>query len=447
MKKAIGGLDTDYAEIRIERAATTSLSYLGPVLEDVGTAYTLGGCVRVCVKGGWGFASFNRVEDAAQSALAARDMALLTAGDGTVLAETEPVAAIVKNPVTIDPSSVSLEEKRNLLSKYNGLMLAEKEIATTNSIYRDVKKSVWLHTSEGTMLEQEKIYTGIRFMAIAKDGTNIQRGSKTFGDRSGFESVTDLEEEVMNVVKITRELIRAPKVQGGVYTVVLDPLLAGVFTHEAFGHLSESDFVYENPKAREMMKLKRRFGPDFLNIVDDGSIESENGHTLYDDEGVRKGKTYLIKNGILAGRLHSRETAGRMDEQPTGNARAISYAYQPIVRMTNTFIENGDASFEEMLEGITNGIYACEYVGGMTDLERFTFSSKHAYKIENGRITTPLRDVILSGNVFETLNNITRIGNDLRLFSGLGGCGKFGQMPLPVSLGSPHIRIENVLVG
>ncbi|MBT4482216.1 MAG: TldD/PmbA family protein, partial [Candidatus Latescibacteria bacterium] len=140
-------------------------------------------------------------------------------------------------------------------------------------------------------------------------------------------------------------------------------------------------------------------------------------------------------------------TAGRISELPTGNARAINFAYQPIVRMTNTFIENGVSSLEQMLDGITNGIYACEYIGGMTDLERFTFSSKYAYKIENGRITTPLRDVILSGNVFETLQNITMIGNDLRLFSGLGGCGKGGQVPLPVSLGSPHIRIENVLVG
>jgi TldD protein len=447
IKKAIGGLDADYAEIRIERAETTSLSYMGAVLENVGTAYTLGGCVRVCLKGGWGFASFNRIEDAAQSALAARDMALLTAGEGTFLAQTEPVETVLKNPVSIDPLSVPLEEKRDLLNKYNSLMLDHEEIVTTNSVYRDIKKSVWLHTSEGTILEQEKIYTGVRFMAVAKDGTNIQHGSKTFGDRSGYESVTGLEEEVLNVVKITRELIRAPKVQGGVYTVILDPLLAGVFTHEAFGHLSESDFIYENPKAREMMKLKRRFGPDFLNIVDDGTLESENGHTIYDDEGVQKGKTYLIKSGILEGRLHSRETAGRISELPTGNARAINFAYQPIVRMTNTFIENGVSSLEQMLDGITNGIYACEYIGGMTDLERFTFSSKYAYKIENGRITTPLRDVILSGNVFETLQNITMIGNDLRLFSGLGGCGKGGQVPLPVSLGSPHIRIENVLVG
>jgi len=136
-----------------------------------------------------------------------------------------------------------------------------------------------------------------------------------------------------------------------------------------------------------------------------------------------------------------------MGEQPTGNARALNTSFRPIVRMTNTFIDRGDAPFESMIADIKDGIYACDYIGGMTDLERFTFSSAYAYRIENGAITTPIRDVILSGNVFETLGNIAMIGNDLDIHGGLGGCGKGGQSPLPTSVGSPHIRIENVLVG
>jgi TldD protein len=252
---------------------------------------------------------------------------------------------------------------------------------------------------------------------------------------------------VERILKITRDLIRAPKVDGGVYPVILDPQLAGVFVHEALGHLSEADFVYENPQAREMMRLGRRFGPDFLNIVDDGSLAGENGYTPYDDEGVPGRKNYLVRDGVLAGRLHSRETAGRMGESPTGNARAITAAFRPIVRMTDTFIEPGESSFDAMLEHVRNGIYACGFLGGNTDLERFTFSSAYAYKIENGRITTPLRDVILSGNVFDTLNQVALVGNDLTLFGGLGGCGKGDQSPLPVSDGSPHICIQNVLVG
>ncbi len=447
MKKAIDGLDVDYADIRIERAEHTVLSYMGSDLEDIGTTFTLDGCVRVCVKGGWGFASFNRVEDAQKGALYAFKMAKLTAGDETILSTVEPVIDTVKDEVAVDPSTVPLGDKQELCRKYNSMMAGEEGIVTTKVNYRDSKKDIWLHTNEGTLLRQEKIRAGVTLVAVAKDGANVQHGYKSFGDTRGYDTVLNREAEVMNTVKITRDLMKAPKVKGGVYTVILDPQLAGVFAHEAFGHLSEADFVYENPQAREMMKLGRRFGPDMLNIIDDGALEGENGFTAYDDEGVRGEKTSLIKDGILVGRLHSRETAGRMEEKPTGNARAINPFFRPIVRMTTTYIDKGVSALEEMLEGIKDGIYACGFLGGNTDLERFTFSSAYAYKIENGKITTPLRDVILSGNVFETMHNITMIGNDLTLFGGLGGCGKGGQSPLPVSDGSPHIRIKNVLVG
>jgi TldD protein len=447
MKKVLGGIAADYAEIRIEQAETTSLVYMGPVLENIGTTITLGGCIRACIRGGWGFASFNRIEDAEKSALAACEMARLTGQDATVLAQVEPVIATIQSGAAIDPADVPLGEKQALLKRYNDRMVSEKGIVTTNSLYRDTKKTVWLHTSDGAMIEQEKVHAGVHLMAIAKDGMNVQRGMKSFGDQRGFDTVLNRDEEVERILKITRDLIRAPKVEGGVYPVILDPQLAGVFVHEALGHLSEADFVYENPQARAMMRLGRRFGPEILNIVDDGSLAGESGFTPYDDEGVPGRKNYLVREGMLVGRLHSRETAGRMGEQPTGNARAITTAYRPIVRMTNTFIEPGESSIDAMLGHVRNGIYACGYLGGNTDLERFTFSSAYAYKIENGRITTPLRDVILSGNVFDTLKQIALVGNDLTLYGGLGGCGKGEQSPLPVSDGSPHICIQNVLVG
>jgi len=447
LKKAIGNIDADYTEIRVERSETTMLRYMGPELEEIGTTLACGGCVRVCIKGGWGFSSFNHIEDARSSAEAACKMARLTSGDGTVLAPVKPVISTLTWKGGIDPSTVSLEEKHDLTRSYNDLMLHAEGIVTSNTRYRDIKRKIWLCTSEGASIAREEVFAGVGLMAMAKDGANVQRGMKTFGDQRGYETVQNREGEIENILKITRDLIKAPKVKGGLYTVILDPQLAGVFAHEAFGHLSEADFVYENQQAREMMKLGRRFGPDYLNIIDDGTLLYESGYVPYDDEGVPGERTYLIRDGILVGRLHSRETAGRMDEKPTGNARAIDTSFRPIVRMTSTFIDQGDSSFESMVSGIGEGISACDYLGGMTDLERFTFSSAYAYKIENGRITTPLRDVILSGNVFETLHNITMIGNDLQLFGGLGGCGKDGQVPLPVSDGSPHICVKNVLVG
>jgi TldD protein len=135
-----------------------------------------------------------------------------------------------------------------------------------------------------------------------------------------------------------------------------------------------------------------------------------------------------------------------MKEKVTGNARAISYRYPPIVRMTNTYIEPGAASFADILADIKEGIYAKNWYGGTTSMEMFTFSAGEAYMIRNGKVAEMLRPVMLSGNVFATLGNIDAIGDDLEMNQG-GGCGKGEQMPLPVSNGSPHIRISRCLVG
>jgi TldD protein len=242
------------------------------------------------------------------------------------------------------------------------------------------------------------------------------------------------------------DLLSAETVVGGQYPVVLDRVLAGVFIHEAFGHLSESDFVYDHPKAQKMMVLGRRFGQDILTVFDDGSLPGLRGTHKYDDEGTPTGRSELIKDGILVGRLHSRETAAKMGEPPTGNARATGYRYAPIVRMTNTAIEGGDISFGDMIGDIKLGVYACEAYGGQTALENFSFSSGYAYMIRDGQIAEMVKDVILAGNLFTTLMNIDAIGNDFEWLQLGGRCGK-GQGGLPVAMGAPHIRIQNVVIG
>ena len=200
--------------------------------------------------------------------------------------------------------------------------------------------------------------------------------------------------------------------------MVLDPVLAGVFCHEAFGHLSESDFIYENPRMQEIMVLGRRFGQPILNIVDGAALPGLRGSFRYDDEGVPAQRTYLIREGMLVGRLHSRETAARMGERPTGNARAIDYRFAPIVRMTNTIIEPGEAAFDDLLAGVGEGVYVKNWYGGQTSMEMFTFSAGEAYMIRNGRVAEMVRPVKLSGNIFSTLLNVDAIGNDLDINQG-----------------------------
>ena len=151
-------------------------------------------------------------------------------------------------------------------------------------------------------------------------------------------------------------------------------------------------------------------------------------------------------NGAVLAK-HFCETAEKMGEPVSGNARSLSFRFRPIVRMSCTYIEPGASTLGEMLSDIPEGIYAAGMLGGNTDLEQFTFSAEYAYEIKDGKLGRLLRDVMLTGNLFETLRNIDALGNDLALFGGMGGCGKEGQAPLPVSDGGPHVRIQNLLIG
>jgi TldD protein len=283
-------------------------------------------------------------------------------------------------------------------------------------------------------------------VAIARDGDNVQTGGESLSGQQGFDYVQGREEMAQVAAQRAVDLLKAETIVGGRYPVVLDQRLAGVFIHEAFGHLSESDFVYENPQAQEMMVLGRRFGPDSLTVFDDGALAGLRGTHRYDDEGTPTGRSDLIVDGILVGRLHSRETAAKMGEQPTGNARATGYRYPPIVRMTNTAIQGGDTPFEEMIADVKLGVYACDMYGGQTALENFSFSSAYAYMIRDGAIAEMVKDVILAGNLFTTLANIDAIGNDFVWLSIGGACGK-GQGGLPTAEGAPHIRIQDVIIG
>lgn len=447
MKNAIKSAKADYIEIRVQEATGTGITYTGKELENISESDGMGGSVRALIKGGWGFVAFNDIENLPRYVEMACEQARCVRNKQITLAPIPVVNDFVKTKVEIDPTEISLSDKHDLCRKYNNIILSSKNIQTSSVRYSDAHNTVYFTNSEKSFIVQETIFCGISVLAIAKDGMNVQRAFESVGDLRGYQVVQNFEERCETVTKRAVDLLTAEPVTGGTYTVIADPRLCGVFVHEAFGHLSEADFVYENKSMREIMTLGKRFGNDALSIVDDGTLVGEAGHSKYDSEGTQTQKTYLIKEGILVNRLHSRETAAKMDEKPTGNARAISYGYQPIVRMTNTYMEPREWTFQEMLADTGDGIYAIGAIGGQTNMEMFTFSAEEAYRIRNGKLCEKLRDVVLTGNVFETLMNIDAIGNDLRLFGGLGGCGKGAQSPLRVSDGGPHVRIRDVVIG
>jgi TldD protein len=438
----------DYAEIRIEKVDSSGVSYRGEKLDDIGSSRTVGGIARALVNGGWGTVTFNDIEGLGDRVAEACDSARLAGRGESSLAEVEPVTAELTSPLEEDFREVPLADKKALVEEYNDIVRNfHEKIETTSVSYNDRFRSVWFANSEGTSLRDERPDTGVTLSATARDGDNVQRGFESEAGVTGFGVVRGLQERAETAARRAVELLSAPPVTGGRYTVIVNPKLAGVFAHEAFGHLSESDFVYENERMKELMVMGKRLGPEILDIIDDGTVPGLRGTRPYDDEGVATRKNHLIRKGELTGRLHSRETAAKMGEEPTGNARAIGYQFQPVVRMTNTCIGAGDSSFEEMISDVENGIYALDMVGGQTTMEMFTFSAAYGYMIRNGKVAELVRDVVLTGNVFETLEHIEQVGSDLQWSTGGGGCGKGGQSPLPVGLGGPHVRIRDVVVG
>jgi TldD protein len=443
---ALKGHGADYVEIHFEEGQATSIVYRGERLEEISRARNSGGNVRALVQGSWGFVSFNCLDGLRDKVTLAVEGARLASRGPLKLFPTEPVVDTVVPRLKQDATTIALATKKGILDSYNNIMLSSPKIQSTRINYRDGRRQRTFASSEGRYIEQAKNDIVLRLTAIAREDNEVQQAGLSMGSTGEFSAVEGLHEQAGEIARRAAALLSAPQVKGGEYTVILDPVLAGVFAHEAFGHLSESDFVYQNENLQQVMVLGKRFGGKHLNIIDNPTIPNLRGSYKYDDEGTPTRENYLIREGILEGRLHSRETAARMGERATGNARAINYLFPPIVRMSNTFIEPGNASFEEMLGEIEEGVYVKDWYGGMTSLEMFTFSAGEAYMIRQGKLAELLRPVVLTGNVFTTLQNIDAIGNDLEMNQG-GGCGKGGQSPLPVSNGSPHIRIRHCVVG
>lgn len=438
----------EYLEIRLERIVTTHVRIHNGLVEKARVVEEQGGSVRILhPKTSWWFLSFQGWDDLEEKVeFGLRSAALLPKSTtGVVLGEA------FEDEVVFSPDEdfreKPLGEKVRLLLEYARLVQEASPYVVSSIVeYRDEWRSVYFANSEGTVLFWERPDISLSFVATARSGDTIEVYRDGVAGKAGFELVRRRESLAYKVGKQAEALLWARSFPGGVYDVVLDPVLAGVFIHEAFGHLSEADFLSRNERLQRIMVLGKSIASPVLSVFDDGSLRNLRGASPYDDEGVRTRRTYLIKEGCLSGRLHSRETAFLLGESPTGNARTISYRFPPIVRMTNTGIEPGETPPEELFADIERGLYAIEYVGGNTALELFTFSPAYGYVIEHGRLGEMVKDIVLSGNLFQTLGKIDAVACDFR-WTEVGWCGKGAQVGLPTPTGSPHVRLREVLVG
>lgn len=438
----------DFLSIRLEETQGSNILIRNGQIETISESTSVGGQIRACYKGGWGFVTFNDLTQLYNLVEDAVVTARLVGDDETVLAPITAISTTCELPLTgTNPRFIPLVDKKKLCDRYDNILKQYHEQIISSSVsYNDAQQKIILGTSEGTMIEQKWTDSEMRFSATAKNGDVVQTGRETTGTRNGYEDLVELDRQVESAAKRAIEALTLPSVKGNTYTVVIDPILTGLFVHEAFGHLSEADMAYENPDLLEVMTMGRKFGEEFLQIFDGAKPEGHRGSYYYDDEGVPATTTQLIKDGVLVGRLHSRETAGKLEEKPTGNARCLNYHYPPIVRMTNTWIARGETPVADLFQNIDEGVYAANWLGGMTNGEMFTFTAGEAWMIRNGKICEPVKNVTLSGNVFKTLANIEAIGDDF-YWDESGGCGKGGQSGLAVGCGGPSLRIKDVVVG
>ncbi|MBQ9159724.1 MAG: TldD/PmbA family protein [Methanobrevibacter sp.] len=434
----------DYIDIRTGMGENTSILMKDGNVDEINTGMSLGARIRVLNNGAWGFAyttDLSKINEVTETAIKFSNS---LKGDVT-LSESEIIKDKIAIDVKIPFKDVSIEEKKDIMKEANDAATIEKVNSTTTS-YVDSEVDELFMNSEGSQIEVKTSRVRMALNASATDGEIIQFGHGSLGGVKGFELIknADIEEFGRNIGDKAVRLLEAKPAPSGQFPVIADPELTGVLIHEALGHAVEGDLILQNDSILKD-KIGTQIASDIVNIFDDASLREGFGYYPYDVEGVKTKPNQLVKDGKLISLLNSRETASKLNMKSSGNARSI-IADQPIVRMSNTYIQPGENSFEELFEDISDGIYLKGSRGGQVDTGKgiFQFNAAEGYLIKDGEITTPLRDVSLSGNILETLKNIDAIGNDFKL--SVGFCGKDGQTA-PVGDGGPHTRIQNALVG
>ena len=304
--------------------------------------------------------------------------------------------------------------------------------------------------ADGEPMHDVRPMTRINISVVAGQGDRQEAGSYGIGGRRGFGDLITAQswkhgaDEALRQALVNLEAIDTP---AGTMDVVLSSGWPGVMLHEAVGHGLEGDFNRKKTSAFAGL-IGEQVAAKGVTVVDDGTIGERRGSLTIDDEGTPSAYNVLIEDGKLVGYMQDRQNARLMGMRATGNGRRESYAHVPMPRMTNTYMLGGDKTPEEILSSVKKGIYAVSFGGGQVDITsgKFVFGCTEAYLIENGKIGAPVKGAMLIGNGPDAMKRITMIGNDMALDTGIGNCGKGGQW-VPVGVGQPHLRMNDMTVG
>ncbi len=436
-------LPARFIEVIVQSSRLTNITTKDGVAKDITVGEIGGFGVRVLDKT-WGFASSNDLKDLKDAAWRALKVAKAGSKEVTFDKGKGLVDRVSTKPI-IPPEDVSLEDKVDVGGRaYNAIKEKPYVVSSTFS-YVDANTNALYSNSEGARIEWDSTRVAFFASVFAKKDSVLQFGLDRRGATAGFEFFKEPERIANQAADKALRLLEAREPPSGTFTVVLDPLLTGVFIHEALGHAVEADHVIQGDSILEG-RIGQAMASPLVTIYDDPTIQGSFGFYRYDSEGSKASRTTLIKDGILKGFLHSRETASVLGMENTGNARSQSFDYPPIVRMSNTLLEPKDMGFEELLEGVNKGVYLLGSRGGEVDPAKgvFQFSAEEGFLVEKGMLTTQLRDVALSGETLKILREIDAVGREFD--SHIGFCGKDGQS-VPVGDGGVHVRTKAAVGG
>lgn len=429
-------------DIRLEEDYNCSVAFYQKELFNVNEEVKTGAFIRVFSEGKWYYSSttkLNEIEKELQNLLK-------TAGISTKKDSLKNIKYSTNIHKTIDDSFIylkSIKEKKEFLDEIRPHIENDPLIVQPYLIWNDLAKKKWYINNEGVCNYHDLAFSGILANYTIVDNGNIFNTSFHRTYQKG-DDYLEYKNRLKDDVSEAKLFVNVETIKPGKYPVVLSPEATGIFAHESFGHKSEADFMIGDKSMEEEWSIGKKVANDIVSIIDDGNDGTNTGFCPVDDEGNKKEKVYLIKNGILSGRLHSQETATILNESPTGNARAINFLYEPIVRMTCTYIEKGDLSFDELIKPIKKGFFIKKLAHG-SGMSTFTLAVNRAFEIENGKITGPVKINMATGTVFDTLYNIEALSNEVVIESSIfGGCGKNEQWPLSVSYGGPYVRLSEL---
>ncbi|MDH7513470.1 MAG: TldD/PmbA family protein [Clostridiales bacterium] len=439
----------EFAEIYFERTVSNSISLDEEKISAATRGLDMGVGFRVLQGEKTGYA-FSDDLDLAKLKEAAETAALIASGQTTEKPKNfTPLSPPQYYQVKVSPDTIASKAKADLLIKANAVArVFDKRITQVGVSFSDISKKIMIANSEGLYVEDTQTLSRLGVNCAALEGSNRSMGYESKAGTYGFEhfDLSLAEDFGRKAAEMAIRMLPAEDAPAGEFPVVIAAGFGGIFFHEAIGHSLEADGIRKKTSCFHD-KLGQPIASEVVTLADDGTYKGAWGAVNVDDEGSTGQNTILIDKGICSAFLQDRLNAKLMKMKQTGNGRRQSYQHYPIPRMTNTYLHPGESLPEDIVKSVDTGLYIAKIGGGNVQptTGRFVFSVTEGYLIEAGKVTRPLKGIMLMGSGQEVLKNITMVGNDLLVIGG-GSCGKDGQSK-PVGFGNPTLKVAKITVG